>query len=145
MQRASIALVLLASTLLAGCVPAPEGPPYLRLLDRRAFEPASATPSGEPAILPHIPLAVIVYSGPEEPSLAGLDAAVDAAYARKRDVEFDVLPAVRPGALPDEAMQRHAVEVAHEIAERGIPTDRIHIGIAQDQGAGPHELRIYVR
>jgi hypothetical protein len=145
MQRAFLALALLASTLLAGCAPAADGPPYLRLLDRRAFEPAAAAPSGQPAILPHLPLAVISYGGPQEPSLAALDAAVDAAFARKRDVEFDVLAAVRPGGLPDEAMQRHAVDVAHEIAERGISTDRIHIGIAQDQGAAPRELRIYVR
>jgi hypothetical protein len=145
MQQARIALVLLATTLIAGCVPATDGPPYLRLLDRRDFQPQGAAASGAPIVLPHFPLAVVAYNGPEQPSFTALDTAVDAARDRKNDVAFDVLIAVRPGTVPSDAMQRHAVDVAHEIAERGIPTDRIHIGIAQDQGAGPQELRIYVR
>jgi len=144
MARHLTACLLITGTLLAGCVPAPEAP-YLRLIDRRAFEPSSVAPTGVALALPRQALAVVAYDGPSDPPLAQLDAAVDAAMARKHDVSFEILAAIRPDGQPDAAMQRHAVDVAHEIAERGISPERIHIGIAQDQGASPRELRIYVR
>ena len=135
---------LLTGALLSGCVPAPDAPPYLRLIDQRAFEPPSAPVTGAPLALPRRALVVISYDSPSDPPMAALDAAVDAAYARKQDVSFEILAAVRPNGQPDEAIQRHAIAIAHEIAERGISPSRIHIGIAQDQGASPRELRIYV-
>ncbi|MDR3522771.1 MAG: hypothetical protein P4L66_01580 [Acetobacteraceae bacterium] len=143
--RLLIAGTLLTGTLLSGCVPAPDASPYMRLIDRRAFEPPSAPVTGAPLALPRRALVVISYDSPSDPPMAALDAAVDAAYARKQDVSFDILAAIRPGGQPDAAIQRHAIALAHEIAERGISPTRIHVGIAQDQGASPRELRIYVQ
>ncbi len=145
MMRNRTALLLIATCLLAGCVPSPDGLPYMRLIDRRSFAPQGEAASGTPLVLPHRALATVNFNTPAMPDYTALDAAVDAAQARKSDAEFDVVAPLRPNAEPEQAMQRHAIEVAHEIAERGVSPERIHIGIAQDQGAPPRELRIYVR
>ena len=145
MTRKLAASLIAIASLLGGCVPSPDGPPYMRLIDRRSFAPNADAASGAPLVLPHRPLATIAFTSPGPPDLSALDAAIDAALTRKHDAEFDVITPLAPKAEPDEPMQRHAVDIAHEIAERGVSPDRIHIGIAQDQGAPARELRIYVR
>ena len=145
MTRKRSVLLFVSACLLAGCVPSPDGLPYMRLVDRRMIAPQGGAVSGTPLVLPHRALATVDFNTPAMPDYTALDNAVDAALARKREAEFDVVAPLRPQAEPDDAMQRHAIEVAHEIAERGVSPERIHIGIAQDQGAPPRELRIYVR
>jgi type IV pilus biogenesis protein CpaD/CtpE len=116
----------------------------MHLVDRRSF--TSGTVGAKDAlVLPNLPLVTIRFSAPDTEFAEQLDQAVDAAVDRKADAEFDVVIPLAPKAVPSEAMQNHATDVAHEIAERGISTDRIHIGVAQDQGAPSGELRIFVR
>ena len=136
----TLALAILA----AGCVPSPDGLPYVRLLDQRSFTSGTAG-TKDAVVLPNLPLVSIRFATPDTEFAAELDKAVDAAVDRKPNAEFDVVIPLQPRAVPSEAMQNHATDVAHEIAERGISTDRIHIGIAQDQGAPFGELRIFVR
>jgi hypothetical protein len=137
-------LATLLALLTTGCVPAFDGPPYMHLIDQRSFA-SGPIATKDARVLPKLPLATIRFSSPNTEFAHDLDNAVDAARDRKPEAEFDVIIPLPPNASPSEAMQRHATEVAHEIAERGISTDRIHIGIAQDQGAPPGELRIFVR
>ena len=135
---------ILIAVLLGGCVPNFDGPPYVRLIDKRSF--ASGTAGSKDAmVLPRLPLATIRFVTPDTEFATELDDAVDAAVDRKADAEFDVLIVVPPKGVPGETMEARATDVAHEIAERGVSTDRIHIGIAQDQGAPFGELRIFVR
>jgi len=134
----------LPALLLTGCIPAPGAAPYMQLLDQRSF--ASGTPPTQDVrVLPPLPLVTIRFITPQTDFAPALDRAIDAAIARKADVELDVVLPLPPKVTPDEAMQRHATDIAHEIAERGVAPERIHIGVAQDQGAPIHELRIFAR
>jgi hypothetical protein len=140
----ALPLAVLLATSVGGCVPTTDAPPYMRLIDQRSFA-SGAQPVQEARMLPKFPLVTIRFVSPQTDFVAPLDQAVDAAIARKPDAEFDVIIPLPPKAVPDDAMQRHAADVAHEIAERGVLPDRIHIGIAQDQGAPFRELRIFTR
>ncbi len=141
MSRRLAPALLLA---LAACTPQFQSVPYLHLVDQRDF--TSGTPGSQDARpLPKLPLVSIIFVSPTTEFANELDAAVDAARDRKPDAEFDVVIALKPPAVAGDTMQAHATAVAHEIAERGISPDRIHIGIAQDQGASINELRIFVR
>lgn len=127
--------------LLAGCVPAPVFP-YVKLLDQRSF---STVPTVQAKDLPAPPLAIIRFGAGAAEYAAALAATISATQLRRPNAEYNVLTAVAPGQSPDAQMTRNAVDIARAIAEQTVPTERIHIGVIEDAGADPLEIRVTLR
>lgn len=140
-MRKCLALLVL----LGGCTPTLSGPPYLHLLDQRDLAGSDAPPPSPATNLPPLPLAVIRFDLVAVDFRPQLDAAIDAALARKSDAEFDLVTPVTHSAVPDQTIQSHATQVAREIAQHGVDPTHIHIGATEDPGAPASEIRVYVR
>ncbi len=77
--------------------------------------------------------------------------AVEAARARKSDVEFDVVTPI-PTAAPQEEQDRFARQgaedaqaVVNALGLDGVTPDRVHLGYQGDPGSPPREVLVYVR
>jgi hypothetical protein len=103
--------VLAAPLLLVGCLP-----PDFKLIDQRTFWPPHNPTSADiaRANLPPEPLVIIRFDQPDYDYRPALADAVQAAQARKPDVEFDVLTPI-PTAAAQDVQERFA---------RGRPTRR---------------------
>ncbi len=141
---ASVAALLL----LAGCLP-----PDFKLVDQRTFWPPRTPGEAEiaRARLPPQPLVIIRFDQLDNDYAPALAEAVQAAQARKPDVEFDVLTPIPTGA-PQAEQDRFARQgaedaqaVANALGLEGITADRVHIGYRGDPGSPPREVLVYVR
>ena len=132
-------------TLLAGCTPSLSGPPFVHLIDRRDLAGYSAPKPSPATNLPPLPLAVVRFDSVQVDFRPQLDAAIDAALARKPDVEFNVVSPLTHASAPDSTIEAHATEVAREIAERSVDPARIHLGVSEVPGQPAQEIRVYVR
>ncbi len=80
-----------------------------------------------------------------------LGEAVEAAQARKQDVEFDVLapmPIAADQATQDVFTKNGATDtqaVAMAMGYAGVSLDKVHIGFRGDPGSPPREVQIYLR
>lgn len=130
---------------LASCAPS-LSPPYLTLIDQRTFQPAGTPPEfADVKNLPPLPLATIRFDQPDIDYAPVLAQAVDAATARKPDAEFNVVTPIGRGKLPTEQAGQDAAAVARGIAEQQVMPDHIHVGVIEDAGNPPREVRVYVR
>jgi hypothetical protein len=136
---------LAALLLVGGCTPADHFP-YVRLIDQRTFAPSGTAPTAaDLKNLPALPLATVRFDVPDEDFTPALAEAVEAATARKPDVEFDVIAPVAHGATPGPYAAEDAATVARAIAEQSVPPERIHLGVVEDAGTPAREIRVYVR
>lgn len=144
MIRAATPLVLVA--LLAGGCTVSMHAPYVALIDQRTFETAGPAPAAEAVkALPKLPLATIRMDDPDFDYTPELATAIDAAQARKPDVEFNVVIPVARGTVPSAQATKDAADVARAIAEQSIQPDHIHVGLIEDAGTPPREVLVYVR
>jgi hypothetical protein len=137
-------LTLLIPILLAGCA----------LPDQRTFmrtPPAPTAAELARPVLPARPLLTIRFPVDERAWRLALADAVQAAQARKPDVEFDIMAAV-PSNASVEAQQAalllgtaDARLVATTLGEAGVPPDRLRLGVQGDPGVPAREVRVYVR
>jgi hypothetical protein len=128
--------------------------PGCTLIDQRTFEPKASAPSAADlarAKLPPLPFVTIRMDNPDADIRPALAEAVEAAQARKADVEFDVLAPLPTNATPavQDIFARNGAQdtqtVATALGYAGISLDRVHVGFRGDPGAPPREVRIYLR
>ena len=124
------------------------------LIDQRTFETRAVAPSAADlarAKLPPLPYVTIRMDDPDADFGPALAEAVEAAEARKPNVEFDLLAPIPTAAKPDvqEVFTRNGQQdtaaVALALGYAGVSPDRVHIGLRGDPGAPPREVRIYLR
>jgi hypothetical protein len=147
MRSALVAIT--AAAMLAGCTL-----PDFKLIDRRTFRRTPDAP-GEAEVarsrLPPLPLVTIQFGQEGIDWRSAVSDAADAARAQKPDVAFDVLTAVPTAASAADqtralqANEDDAKEVANVLLYDGVDPGRIHLGVRNDPGATPREVRIYVR
>lgn len=124
------------------------------LIDQRTFAGAAVAPDpasiARSAALPPLPFLRIRIDGQAD-FQASLQAAVDAAQSRKRNVEFDVL-APLPTTATREVQDIYAANgaadtaaVASGLGYAGVDEDRIHVGYRNDAGAPAREVLVFVR
>ncbi len=140
--------LLAASLLLAGC-----WPPDFKIIDQRTFWPPHAPTEADiaRAHLPPAPLVTIRFDLPDSDYAPALADAVQAAEARKPDVEFDVLtpiPTSASQAVQNEFARQGAEDaqaVLDSLGADGVHPDRVHLGYRADPGSPPREVLVYVR
>lgn len=136
-----IVVLLPAFGLLAGC----------KLIDQNTFAPApeakpvAAAPAPAPTpVDSRRALVTIDYAAGTPDYRQLLHYAVQAARARDRNVQFDVL-AVLPDLSDAPAGQRDADAVMQAIMADGVPASRIHLGLRAVPGVKARQVRVYVR
>jgi len=139
------AALAIAGGVLAGC----------KLIDQRTFEGRARAPTPEEVAraksLPPLPFITIRMDDPDADFRPDLAAAVEAAEARKADVEFDVLAPIPTAASRDVQDQftrngeQDTQTVANALGYDGVSLDRVHVGFRGDPGSPPREVRIYLR
>ena len=128
---------LLACLVLSGCA----------LIDQNTFAPSpeatliAATPTPIRIDL-RTPLLLIDYAGVTPRYQDLLRVAVQAAEARGRAVQYDVI-AVMP-KLPD-APPPQVLEVMRAMTASGVPAARLHLGLRVDPALPALQVRVYVR
>jgi hypothetical protein len=141
--RLALALAALAMGL-AGCT----------LVDRRTFEGRARTPSPDDVVrakLPPLPFVTIPMDDPDADFRPALADAVEAAQARKPDVDFDVLAPIPTNATQDvrarfeQNGEQDTQTVATALGYDGVSMDHVHVGFRGDPGNPPREVRIYLR
>lgn len=131
--------------LLAGC----------RLVDQTTFNPHAGAPPPPPAPVAAAsgppPLVTIGFDGTDAEWEGAVARAVDAARARKPEVEFDVVSVVPAAGPPAEQLSRaeagggEAEKVASAITRRGVPARRVHLLARTDAAVVGRSVRVYVR
>lgn len=131
-----------------------------RLVDQTTFDPAlrariyAPKPQPKPAAPPSGPPPLLTLRFDQAVDYQdALRQAVDAARARKPDVEFDVVTVVADGLPPDQqvaAVQRYggdARQVAGDIVRDGVDPGQVRLGARTDPAlkGDRHEVRVYVR
>jgi hypothetical protein len=128
--------------------------PGCKLIDQRTFQAKAVGP--QPADIDHaklapLPFVTIDMSNPDADFRPDLAQAVEAAQARKPDVEFDVLAPFPTNATPDvqdrftQNGKADTEAVASALGYDGVSQDKVHIGFRGDPGSPPREVRIYLR
>ena len=148
MSHASRAMALVMTLVLgeavAGCT----------LVDRRTFEGRDHAPAAADvarAKLPPLPFVTIDMANPDEDFRPSLANAVEAAEARKSDVEFDVLAPIPTTKTQDVQAEfakngeADTATVASALGYAGVSMDRVHVGFTGDPGNPSREVRIYLR
>jgi hypothetical protein len=143
LNRAAL-LALLTIAALPGC----------QLIDQRTFRAKDVAPSTTDlanAKLAPLPYVTIDMADPDADFRPALGEAVEAAQARKQDVEFDVLapmPIAADQATQDVFTKNGATDtqaVAMAMGYAGVSLDKVHIGFRGDPGSPPREVQIYLR
>ncbi len=141
-MRPSLACLLAAT--LCGCT----------LIDQRTFDPKAGlppvipAPAGPPAI---VPLLTIDFSKPNPDYTEAVRQAVAAAVARKPDVAFEVATVVPNTGTPAqqvsaaETLTPDARAIARDIAEDGVPDERIELTARALPGVTARQVQVFVR
>jgi hypothetical protein len=124
------------------------------LVDQRTFQGKARAPDADGvarASLPPLPFVTIRMDDPDADFRPELAEAVEAAQAKKPDVEFDVLapyPTSATAAVQEQFTRNGQADtqtIATALGYDGVSLDRVHIGFRGDAGTPPREVRIYVR
>jgi hypothetical protein len=135
---------LALASMLCGCT----------LIDQRTFEGKARAPDATAvakAALPPLPFVTIRMDDPDADFRPELAEAVEAAQAKKPDMEFDVVapyPTSATAAVQEQFTRNGQADtqtVATALGYDGVSLDRVHVGFRGDPGAPPREVRIYVR
>lgn len=134
-------LLLPALCLVSGC----------KLIDQNTFAPApeakpvaAVQPAATPRMDTRRPLVIIDYSVPNPNYGELLRYAVNAAEARDRKVQYDVIAVVAHIDAAARA-QRDAIGVMRAIMADGVPAGRIHLGLRVEPERSTRQVRVYVR